>query len=68
MDLDSLREFSNLEVLEIAGFDELKPLELQHLDVLYEFHKLKCLRLLSCQFKGELDLTRWKHLRTLEID
>ena len=68
LDLETLREFPNLEVLEIAGFDDLRPLELEHLEVLYELRKLKCLRLLACQIHGELDLTRWKHLRTLEID
>ncbi len=68
LDLESLREFPNLEVLEIAGFDELQPLQLLNTEVLYEFRKLKCLRLFSCQVKGELDIKRWKRLRTLEID
>lgn len=68
LDLESLREFPNLEVVEISGYDELQPLELLHPEVLYEFRKLKCLRLFSCSFKGELDRGEWKHLRTLEID
>ena len=68
LDLQYLREFPNLEVVEISGYDELQPLELLHPEVLYEFRRLKCLRLLSCCFQGELDRRGWKHLRTLEID
>lgn len=47
-DLNALCEFPNLEVIEIAGFDEFKPLELKHIEVLYQFRRLKCLRLSSC--------------------
>lgn len=68
LDLHSLQQFPNLEVVEISGYDELQPLELQHLEVLYEFRKLKCLRLSACHFDGKLDITKWKHLQTFEID
>lgn len=68
LDLKMLREYPNLEVIEISGYDELQPLVLQHIDVLYDFRKLKCLRLSACQFKGEIDLRKWKRLRTFEID
>ena len=40
-DLNALCEFPNLEVIEIAGFDEFKPLELKHIEVLYQFRRLK---------------------------
>lgn len=68
LDLRSLLQFPNLEVVEISGYDELQPLELQHVEVLYQFRKLKCLRLCACHFDGELDTTKWKRLRTFEID
>lgn len=68
LDLKTLQEFPNLEVIEISGYDELQPLVLQHIDILYGFRKLKCLRLSACQIKGEIDFKKWKHLRTFEID
>lgn len=67
-DLNALREFPNLEVIEIAGFDEFKPLELKHIEVLYQFRRLKCLRLSSCLIPEPFEKGKWKHLRTLEID
>ena len=67
-DLNALCEFPNLEVIEIAGFDEFKPLELKHIEVLYQFRRLKCLRLSSCLIPEPFEKGKWKHLRTLEID
>ena len=67
-DLNALCEFPNLEVVEIAGFDEFKPLELKHIEVLYQFRRLKCLRLSSCLIPEPFEKGKWKHLRTLEID
>ena len=67
-DLNALCEFPNLEVIEIAGFDEFKPLELKHIEVLYQFRRLKCLRLSSCLIPEPFEKEKWKHLRTLEID
>ena len=67
-DLNALCEFPNLEVIEIAGFDEFKPLELKHIEVLYQFRRLKCLRLSSCLIPEPIEKGKWKHLRTLEID
>lgn len=67
-DLNALREFPNLEVVEISGFDEFKPLELKHFEVLYHFRKLKCLRLSSCLISEPVEREKWKHLKTLEID
>lgn len=68
LDLKTLEEFPNLEVIEISGYDELRPLNLLNIDALYGFRKLKYLRLTACQFKGEIDLTKWKRMRTFEID
>ena len=67
-DLNARCEFPNLEVIEIAGFDEFKPLELKHIEVLYQFRRLKCLRLYSCLIPDPFEKGKWKHLRTLEID
>ena len=58
----------SFEVIEIAGFDEFKPLELKHIEVLYQFRRLKCLRLSSCLIPEPFEKGKWKHLRTLEID
>lgn len=55
-------------MIEIAGFDEFKPLELKHIEVLYQFRRLKCLRLSSCLIPEPFEKGKWKHLRTLEID
>ena len=63
-DLNALCEFPNLEVIEIAGFDEFKPLELKHIEVLYQFRRLKCLRLSSCLIPEPFEKGKWKHLRT----
>ena len=50
------------------SFDLNALCELKHIEVLYQFRRLKCLRLSSCLIPEPFEKGKWKHLRTLEID
>lgn len=66
-DIEALHQFKNLEILEISGLYEDKPLIIQNLKLLYKMKKLRSIRLVCCDLGEGLDTSHWKKLKSMEV-
>lgn len=66
-DMEALKEFTNLEIIEISGLYADRPLKIQNLALLYEMKNLKSIRFICCDIGEELNTSHWKKLKYLEV-